>query len=202
MLQDWLGCLTNGPKQKTTIGQFSSLQLSVPELEDFLFRLRLLFDKSNYQEQILILQTSPMEWGWKKIESFFRCTSHQARAAVLQRTEHSDLSRPVDGRGNKPFDSETAQLIQDFYLDDEVSRQSPSAKDTRTQKGLGSVVIRYMTMSIGESFELFKSKFPDLKVSRSKFYGLRPSWVREDNPHHVCMCIQHENIDLMFGVCR
>ena len=125
-----------------------------------------------------------------------------SRAAVLQRTEHNDLSKPVDSRGNRPLDSAVAQVVQDFYLDDEISRQSSYTKDVRTPKNRGTVVIRYMTMSIGETFELFKDRYPDLKVGRSKFHSLRPSWVREDCPHEVCMCIQHQNIDLLLTVSK
>jgi hypothetical protein len=215
-LQDWLSCLITTPKKQvatsiqqtttlkpqTTTEKNTAINLSVSEFEDFLCRLCWLFDKSNYHEQILLMQTAPVEWGREKIEQFFHCTSHQARTAVFQRTAHGDFSEPVDNRGNKSFDTNVAQVIQDFYVDDEISRQSPNTKDTRTPKDIGTVVIRYMTMSIGETFELFKSKYPNVKVSRSKFHALRPSWVREDCPHQVCMCIHHQNIDLLLAVSK
>ncbi|CAF4388945.1 unnamed protein product, partial [Rotaria magnacalcarata] len=197
ILQDWLSHLTNKPKEIITTGKLSLLGLSISELEDFIYRFRRLFDKSNYDEQVLLMQTAPIEWGWKKIEKFFSGTCHQARSAILQRTGDSDLSKRVDGRGKKRFDFTTAQFIQDFYLDDEISRQSSYTKDTRKPKGIGTVVIRYMTMSIGETYELFKRKYPNLKVNRSKFHSLRPSWVREHTPHQVCMCIQHQNVELL-----
>ncbi len=187
---------------QTTAEKSLSTDLSVSDVEDFLCRLRWLFDKSSYYEQILLIQTAPIEWGREKIERYFQCTSHQARAAILQRTDHDDFSKPGHNRGNKSFDSNVAQVIRDFYVDDEISRQSSNTKDTRTPKDVGTVVIRYMTMSIGETFELFKSRYPEIKVSRSKFYALRPSWVREDCPHEVCMCIQHQNIDLLLTVSK
>ncbi len=150
----------------------------------------------------MLTQVAPVEWGWKKIAQFFECTSHQGRMAVLQRTKYADLSKPIDRRGNKPFDHNVAQVIEDFYLTDEISCQSSNTKDTRTPKDHGTVVIRYMTMSIGETYELFKIRYPDIKVSRSKFHSLRPSWVRKDCPHQVCMCIQHQNIDLLLTVSK
>jgi hypothetical protein len=202
LLHEWLSYLSDDPKEEAITKNFLALGLSLSELEDFMYRLRRLVDKSDYPEQILLMQIAPIEWGWKKIETFFNCTTHQARAAIFQRTKDSDLSKPVDGRGKKPFDSKVAEFIQEFYLDDEISRQSSYTKDTRTSKELGTVVIRYMTMSIGETFELFKSKYPDVKVSRSKFHTLRPSWVREDTPHQVCMCIQHQNIELLLNVSK
>ena len=201
-LLEWSNCLSIIPTQKSTTERFSSLGLSLSEAEDMLHRLRRLVNKSDYDEQILLMQTAPVEWGWKKIENFFRCSEHQARTVVLQRTSYGDLSKHTDGRGNKPFDSTTSQLIQDFYLDDGISRQSSNAKDTRQAKGVGTVTIKYMMMSIGETYELFKTKYPNIKVSRSKFYSLKPSWVREDCPHQVCMCILHQNIDLMLRVSK
>ena len=111
---------------------------------------------------------------------------------VLQRTEHNDLSKPTYGRGNKSFDFGLAQTIQEFYLNEEISRQSSSTKDTGTPKDVSTVVIRYMTMSIDETFELFSTRYPDIKVRAFKSsirYG--PSWVRENCPHDVSMCIQH-----------
>ncbi|CAF4238740.1 unnamed protein product, partial [Rotaria sordida] len=96
-------------------------------------------------------------------------------AVVSQRTEHGDLSKSIDSRDNKSFDSNVAQVIQDFYLDDEISRELSYTKDTRTSKAVGIVVIRYMTMSIGETFQLFKSKYSDLKavgkILRSRLSG-------------------------------
>ncbi|CAF4975031.1 unnamed protein product [Rotaria sp. Silwood1] len=184
MLHEWLSYLSDDSKEIMT-KNILTLDLSLSELEDCMYRLRRLVDKSDYYEQILLMQIAPVEWGWKKIEKFFNCTSYQARAAVFQRTEEIDLSKPVDGRGRKPFDSKVAELIQDFYLDDEISRQSSYSKDTRISKELGTVVIRYMTMSIGEAFQLFKIKYPDVKVSRSKFHTLRPKWVRQDPPHQA-----------------
>ena len=73
------------------------------------------------------MQIAPVEWGWKKIEKFFSCTSHQARATISQKMEVNDLSKPVDGHGRKSFDSKTAGFIRDFYLDDEISRHSSYA---------------------------------------------------------------------------
>jgi hypothetical protein len=172
------------------------------EKDDFLNRLRRLFSVSDYHEQILLMQIAPVDWDWRRLQHFFDCTSYQARSAIFRRSKNCDLLKPLDGRGNKPLDPKIAEIIQDFYLDDGISRQSSNAKDTRISKELGAVVIRYMVLSIGETFELFKTKHPNLKISRSKFYSLRPSWVREDCPHQVCMCVHHANIELLLTVSK
>jgi hypothetical protein len=199
-LQEWSTCLATSSKEKTKIDCSPVSDLSVAEIDEFLNRSRRLFSASDYHEQISLMHIAPMNWGWKRLGDFFDCTIHQARSAVLRRSENPDLLKPLDGRGNKPFNRQIADIIQNFYLDDEISRQSSNTKDTRKSKEFGAVVIRYMAMSIGETFELFKIKYPHLKVSRSKFYSLRPKWVREDCPHQVCMCIQHANIELLLTV--
>lgn len=199
IMQDWCDSLTDSAAQENACQKVSD-QVTAKESDAILYRLRYLFDRSDYYQQIVLMQAAPLEWGWKRLQNFFCSTSHQARHAILQRTNTSDLLKPVDGRGKKTLDSTTAEVVQDFYLDDEISRQSANTKDSRKSKTLGTVVIRYMTMSIGEAYELFKSKYPHWKIGRSKFYELRPQWVREDAPHQVCMCIQHQNIDLLLSV--
>jgi hypothetical protein len=171
-------------KPQTTTQKSSLIDLSVLEVDEFLYRLRWLCDESDYHEQILLMRTAPMEWGREKIEQFFHCTSHQARVAILQRSPRGDFSKPVDDRGSKSFDSNIAQVIQDFYLDDEISRQSSNTKDTRTPKAIGAVVIRYVTMSIGKTFELFKTEMPGfdfLSTHGSPMGQIIELWVGFDN---------------------
>ena len=40
-------------------------------------------------------------------------------------------------------------------------------------------------------------KYPNIELSRSKFFSLRPKWVRERTPQESCLCIHHENADLL-----
>jgi hypothetical protein len=195
-----VNCLTNNENRRQLIDGFTSLELSIAEIDDFLYRLRSLVNKSSYHDQVMLLQTAPITWGWKKIERFFHCTVHQARQAISQRTHHGDFTKPMDERGNKALDPAVSQLVADFYLDDEISRQSSYTKDTRKLTKDTVVVIRYLTMSVGEAFKLFQSKHSNLAIGRSKFFSLRPTWVREDCPHEVCMCIYHENADLLLKV--
>lgn len=200
VLQEMVNCLTNNENRRHLIDGFISLELSIAEIDDFLYRLRSLVSTSSYHDQVMLLQTSPITWGWKKIEKFFQCTEHQGRQAIRQRTQHGDFTKPVDERGNKALDPAVSQLVVEFYLDDEISRQSSYTKDARKLTKDIVVVIRYLTMSVGETFKLFQSKYPNLSIARSKFYSLRPTWVREDCPHEVCMCVYHQNADLLLKV--
>jgi len=155
-LQDWCNCINDIPSSQEKAVENNTNEITIEEGTDVLCRLRCLFDQSDYYQQILLMQAAPLEWGWKKMQNFFRCTSHQARHAIIQRTNSGNLAKLVDNRGNKSLDCSVAEAVEDFYLDDEVSRQSSNTKDSRKSKNHGTVVIRYMIMSIGETFELFK----------------------------------------------
>lgn len=52
-----------------------------------------------------------------------------------------------------------------------------------------------MNMSVKEPFTLFKSENPSVKISKSKFYQLRPKNVQLtcEMPHNVCVCKYHAN---------
>jgi len=63
-----------------------------------------------------------------------------------------------------------------------------------------SIPLRFLHLTIGETFEQFKMKYPNLEIGRSKFFSLRPAWVREGTPHESCLCIYHENADLILQV--
>ena len=66
MLHDWLSCLVNEPKQQITAENFAPLGLSMQEVEDFVYGLRCLIDKGNYNEQVLLMQTGFSRMGMEE----------------------------------------------------------------------------------------------------------------------------------------
>ena len=61
-LQEWSSCLADTGKQLTTAARFSSLNLSMAEAEDLVYRLRCLVDKSDYNDQVLLF-SKKTQWG-------------------------------------------------------------------------------------------------------------------------------------------
>ncbi|KAM7292195.1 uncharacterized protein ISCGN_025437 [Ixodes scapularis] len=59
-----------------------------------------------------------------------------------------------------------------------------------------AVVKRYMTRSIREAYKLFKKANPDSKLGLTKFYSLRPKWVKLNPDQTVCACVCCTNFDL------
>lgn len=97
--------------------------------------------------------------------------------------------------------SDHITIARDYYLDDNMdcSRQSPNKSDVinvfengeKTKK-----VKRFMTRTLKETFRIFKKAHPAIKIGHSKFYSLRPKWVKMHPSHEVCICIYCNNMEL------
>lgn len=97
-----------------------------------------------------------------------------------------------------PLSDATIDKIFKFYQEDGISRVSSNSKDTMKINGQ-SVAIRFMEMTVLDAYQIFKKRFPG-SVSRSTFYALRPREVKIKTPHDTCMCIIHENVQLLLTV--
>lgn len=101
----------------------------------------------------------------------------------------------------------TKQLVQAFYVTDDISWQAPGRKDRiiiRESNHEGGKVkrteqVRYLLMSLKEAFHKFTEVNPNTKIGLSKFCELRPRRVKlfDNIPHNVCVCSYHENIRLL-----
>ena len=58
---------------------------------------------------------------------------------------------------------------------------------------------RYLTMTTDECFSLFKKEYPNIMLSRTKFFDLHPDHVFPSSkmPHNTCVCKYHANIALL-----
>ena len=56
-----------------------------------------------------------------------------------------------------------------------------------------------MERTVLDAFRIFDDRFPGA-VGRSTFHSRRPREVKIDAPHETCMCIIHENMDLLVKV--
>ena len=61
---------------------------------------------------------------------------------------------------------------------------------------------RYLMLTLQECFKQFKEDFPEDKIGLSKFCELRSDHVclRAETPEQVCLCIYHENVQLILNV--
>ena len=184
--------------------KLDSSKMTIEENEELLDGLKLLFDESDYDEQIRLLTIAPSSWGRSRIEAFFSCNDYQARKSLVIRDSLGILQRSIDSRGNIPLDNQIAQAIVQFYQDNGISRQSANKKDIVHVKKQ-PVPLRFMCMTVGEAYALFmislEASNPNSTVSATTFYSLRPRWVKIKTPHDVCVCVYHENFRLLTQVC-
>jgi hypothetical protein len=108
------------------------------------------------------------------------------------------LVSPQYFRGNKPIAAEAVTAVIEFYLEDGISRISSNSKNV-IQIKKKPVTIRFMEMTLLDAFREFNKRNPGL-VGRSTFYSLRPRSVKITSPHEACMCIYHENMQLLLQV--
>ncbi|KAM7287677.1 uncharacterized protein ISCGN_031368 [Ixodes scapularis] len=81
-----------------------------------------------------------------------------------------------------------------YYTSDakDCSRQSPNKKDVVRLFIDGQEVFvtkRFMTRSIRETYKEFKAANPESKMGLTKFYSLRPKWVKKHPVHEECVCV-------------
>ena len=128
----------------------------------------------------------------------FQSTEHHARLAVQLRNNNNVLAFPQYFRGNAALSTETISSVVEFYQEDGISRSSTNSKDI-VQINKKPVVLRFMEMTVLDAFQEFDSRHPGL-VGRSTFHSLRPKNVKIVSPHDTCLCIYHENMNLLLQV--
>lgn len=129
----------------------------------------------------------------------FQSKQSQARRSLILRENQGILAYPQCLRGNRNLSDTTIDAVVQFYCEDGISRVSSNAKDT-IQVKKKRVPVRFMEMTILDAFRIFNERFPGV-IARSNFYLLRPRTVKIASPHETCMCITHENMNLLLTVC-
>ena len=94
-------------------------------------------------------------------------TRQQARKSLELRANSEILSYPEDRRGNKSLDNQTEKLVLDFYISDEISRETSFKKEViHPSPNRTRIPLRFLHMTVAETFQHFKTKYPDTKIAR------------------------------------
>ncbi|CAF1125124.1 unnamed protein product [Adineta ricciae] len=110
------------------------------------------------------------------------------------------LAYPQCLRGtNRALSDSTIDEVVKFYREDGISRILSNSEDTIKIDGQ-SVAVRFLEMTVLNAYRIFNEQHPG-PVARSTFNALRPREVKTATPHDTCICITHENIDLLLKVC-
>lgn len=155
-----------------------------------------------YREKVRLLTLMPSRLSRTDILSNISGTTEHMIRKSYKIVSTSGLYKMPDPYCGNSIREGTLQKVAMFYLDDDLdcSRQSPNKNDVITVKinGVNEVKVkRFLTRSIQEIFLLFKERNLDEKISRSKFYDLRPKWVINQPLNNACLCIYCANYDLL-----
>ena len=177
-----------------------SIYLSMMHI-GFFDDLRELFCCSGSDEQQKLMAILPPEWGRDRMANWFNASHHQARDALERRSSADVFANSQDQRGNKTLDSQSELIVYNYYMSDNISRETSYKKQVIHPPPYRiPVPLRFLHLTINETFEQFKMNYPDLQIGRSKFFSLRLKWVRERTPHETCLCIYHENASLLLEI--
>ena len=93
---------------------------------------------------------------------------------------------------------EIVTMVENFYEQDDISRQAPGKRDTivvRSNVGKETRQRRHLFMTVAEAYKLFREKYPGECIGKSKFTEIQPKHVllSGDLPFNVCTCRYHQN---------
>lgn len=177
-------------------------------LEDYDTLIQLLKKKfsitNNLQEKYKILTLLPTSWSLRKFQSEFGCSKYMASKAKELQQSKGILSVPDARHPSNVLSSTVTNLIDNFYLDDEISSVMPGKNDYVSMVLNGKkerVQKRLMLLSLTEAYQELKKKYAtQLKFSFSYFASRRPKncvLPGGSGTHVVCVCSIHQNIKLM-----
>ena len=154
---------------------------------------------SNRPEKIKLLTLVPISWKQNEILDFFPVTKYMITESKKLLQEKGILASPEPKKG-RSLPKDIVELVENFYCDDEYSRQMPGKKDYVSISRNVHMQKRLILCNLSELFACFKEKYPRVKIHSSKFYSLRPKWcltVGASGAHTVCVCTIHQNVKLM-----
>ena len=105
---------------KVTLNDSKNASLTVNDTEILIDDLKLLFQSSDYGEQIRLLILALSNWERLQIESFFGCAQWQSRKALGLRSSFGVLAKVTPFAGNQPIDPQMVDNIIQFYQDDAI----------------------------------------------------------------------------------
>lgn len=182
------------------------------------FQLKRSIQTSDYRKRKAAENDSPVSVGYdnyrqvkyaaKTFERYLPVDPLKRNQLVQQlslnvsKTENDSDNEEEEENYAEPSDLHNS--IKQFYHREDISREMPGMKQFKSVKTSSGIKekfqAQYLTMTIGEAFEIFKLENPDVLVSKSTFNNLRPAYILPSNktPHDVCSCKYHQNIKLIF----
>jgi len=107
--------------------------------------------------------------------------SPRKRVAIAQRLARDILKIRLPAvTEESASNGELDQIVRSYYESDEISRVMPGKGDVITVRHDGTkskMQKRHLYMTVGETYESFKTDHPECALGMSKFAALRPEHV-------------------------
>lgn len=157
------------------------------------------------QRQIQLLTLAPESWSIKRTAEEFGVTMYKVNKARELKKEKG-LLRDLKPKVGKTLSNDVEVKVKTFYEEDEHSHLLPGAKEFKSVKGPDGqrkhIQKRLLLLNLNELYQNYKRKYPNDKISLSKFCSLRPQHcitVGCRGTHSVCVCKIHQNVKLMLN---
>ena len=109
----------------------------------------------------------------KKTCNEFGVSKYAISQARDLKKKYGILARPDAYLGSNTLSQDIITAVELFYQDDEFSRMCPGKKDCVSVRINSEKVCRQkklILINIAELYAIFKEKFPNIKISISKFF--------------------------------
>ena len=170
--------------------------------EDMMKQLKEKFKEptTSYAHKLQILTLSP--FTQKRTMEEFGATHHMIKRSRRLKDFCGILGLPDKKKGKKL--SEEMKKIRDFYEQDDVSRMCPRKRDYKSVCPKDGSKIqhqkRLLLSNFKKLYQKWKQENTSLNIGFSTFAALRPHRcivAGEHGTHSVCVCMHHQNSNLM-----
>lgn len=113
-----------------TPSEFEQQKSKAKQFDDFIIKLKAKFQEAtDKNEKYKILTLLPEDWSARKIEAEFGCSFHMANTSKKLQEEKGLLSIPNPKLPSNALPNGTKEMVENFYLEDDISRMMPGKND-------------------------------------------------------------------------
>ncbi|KAE8738597.1 hypothetical protein FOCC_FOCC015922 [Frankliniella occidentalis] len=178
--------------------------------DEFVYQLQEYIKSSKSKaDHIHALSVLPRSLSVEEIKAKFPSVSNRLARRTQELIDKTGILCTPNKKIGRPTSTETVQLVTDFYLRQDVSKEQVGKNQVISIKGSdGKRVRKQKRLLLGNIVHLhqeFMKEFPNCEISFPKFAQLRPKecvLVSSSGVHNVCVCVHHENPELMFHGAR
>ena len=140
---------------------------------------------------------APQILAGSKIMKRYRLVRELNRKTGLSRRSLQKLHFKAVERKTTLIRKQVTEKVIGFLSRDDNSRMMPGKADYKTHEGV-KFQKRYLNDYLDNLYAKFKAENPELKISRSHFCKLRPTYILTTSftSRNTCLCQRHQNMAL------